>query len=127
MNPKQRELPILHDVVEMPNLGALAAQESGREQGVQDQGVQDLKHNASPLSAAEVNEESVAEINEDRVAQRVLAELLRHTDLIPEQRLREVLTPTLERFVDALIHDARLELTATLREVVTQELARRRP
>ena len=121
MNPKQRELPILHDVVEVPNLGALAAQDSGG-----DPGGQDVAQNMSPPPAAEINQESAVEINEDRVAQRVLAELLRHADLIPERRLREVLTPTLERFVDALIHDARLELTATLREVVMQELARRR-
>jgi hypothetical protein len=45
-------------------------------------------------------------------------------------RLREALAPVLARAADALIRDARKELTAALREAVArsvaQELARRR-
>ena len=60
----------------------------------------------------------------------MLADLQRQLDLMLDVRLREALAPVLARAADALIRDARKELTAALREAVArsvaQELARRR-
>ena len=60
----------------------------------------------------------------------MLADLQRQLDLMLEVRLREALAPVLARAADALIRDARKELTAALRDAVArsvaQELARRR-
>ncbi len=60
---------------------------------------------------------------------RVLADLQRQVDLVLEVRLRELLTPILSRAADALIRDARKELTLAMRDTVSraiaQELARR--
>ena len=69
-------------------------------------------------------------VSEAQLSQRVLADLQRQLDLMLEVRLREALAPVLARAADALIRDARKELTATLRDAVArsvaQELARRR-
>ena len=60
----------------------------------------------------------------------MLADLQRQLDLMLEVRLREALAPALARAADALIRDARKELTGALRDAVAravaQELARRR-
>jgi hypothetical protein len=70
-----------------------------------------------------------AAVSEAELSQRVLADLQRQLDLMLEVRLREVLAPILTRAADALIRDARKELTATLRDAVVrsvaQEIARR--
>ena len=68
-------------------------------------------------------------ISEAQLVQRVLSDLQRQIDLMLEVRLREVLAPVLARATDALIRDARKELTVALRDAVAravaQELARR--
>ena len=56
--------------------------------------------------------------SEAQLTQDVLAELQRRIDLMLEVRLREALAPILARTGDALIRDARKELTGVLREVV---------
>ena len=70
-----------------------------------------------------------ASINEAQLTQRVLVDLQRQIDLMLEVRLREALAPVLARAADALIRDARKELTVALRDAVArsvaQELARR--
>jgi 3-oxoacyl-ACP reductase-like protein len=70
-----------------------------------------------------------APINESQLAQRILADLQRQIDLMLEVRLREALAPVLARATDALIRDARKELTTAMRDAVArsvaQELARR--
>jgi hypothetical protein len=67
---------------------------------------------------------------EDQIIHRVLADLQRQIDLMLEYRLRETLSPALARMADQLIRDTRVELAATLRDVVAravaQELARLR-
>jgi hypothetical protein len=67
---------------------------------------------------------------EEQITHRILADLQRQVDLMLEYRLRETLTPALARMADQLIRDTRVELAATLREViaraVAQELARTR-
>ena len=69
------------------------------------------------------------QINQAELTQRVLADLQRQIDLMLEVRLREALAPVLARTADALIRDARKELTVALRDAVArsvaQELARR--
>ena len=56
--------------------------------------------------------------SEAELTQEVLAELQRRIDLMLEVRLREALAPILARTGDALIRDARKELTGVLRDVV---------
>ena len=67
---------------------------------------------------------------EDQIVQRVLGDLQRQIDLMLETRMRETLTPALNRAGDALVRDLRHELASTLRDViahaVAQELARHR-
>ena len=68
--------------------------------------------------------------SEEQLMQRVLVDLQHQVDLMLEVRMREVLTPLLQRAADSLVRDARGELASTLREIVAravaQELARHR-
>ena len=67
--------------------------------------------------------------SEGELVDRVLANLHRQVDLALEVKLREALAPVLARATDAIVREARRELTSTLRELVAraiaQELARR--
>jgi hypothetical protein len=69
--------------------------------------------------------------SEDELTRRILDEVQRQVDLVVEYRIREVLTPILERTGDALVREARAELARALREVVARcvasELRRQRP
>ena len=73
---------------------------------------------------------AAAPIDEDQLVQRVLLEIQRHVDLMIEFRLREALAPVLARAAQSIVDEARTELTATLRDVVSravaQEAARQR-
>jgi hypothetical protein len=61
---------------------------------------------------------------EVQLTQRVLADLQRQVELMLEVRLREALAPILARASDALVRDARKELTAAMRDIVTRSIAR---
>ena len=61
--------------------------------------------------------------SEVQLTQRVLADLQRQVELMLEVRLREALAPVLARAADALIRDARKELTTTLRDAVARSVA----
>jgi hypothetical protein len=82
----------------------------------------------APVAPAD-NAPAVA-VNEDQLVERILEDLQRQVDGVLEYRVREVLSPILARATDALVRDARNELTRTLRDVVArsvaQELLRRR-
>ncbi len=69
-------------------------------------------------------------LSEEQLSQRVLADLQHQIDLMIEVRLREALTPLLQRAADNLVRETRAELASTLREIVAravaQELARHR-
>ncbi len=69
-------------------------------------------------------------LSEEQLSQRVLADLQHQVELMLEVRLREVLTPLLQRAADNLVRESRAELASTLREIVVravaQELARHR-
>jgi hypothetical protein len=58
------------------------------------------------------------------LTQRVLADLQRQVELMLEVRLREALAPILARASDALVRDARKELTAAMRDIVARSIAR---
>lgn len=96
---------------------------------------------SKPMVATEPTVAPVAEVvaaasvldaeREEQIVQSVLTELQRRSDLMLEYRLRETLTPILARLCDTLIKEAREDLAATLRDVVSravaQELTRHRP
>ncbi len=63
-------------------------------------------------------------VNEAQLAQRVLADLQKQVDLMLEVRLREALAPILARAGDAIVRDARKELTAALHDVVARAVAK---
>lgn len=69
-------------------------------------------------------------VADEALIQGVLVEVQRQVDLMLDYRLREALTPLLNRAADNLVREARTELASTLRDVVAravaQELARHR-
>src|SRR3954453_15960446 len=62
-------------------------------------------------------------LDERQLTERVLAELQRQIGAVLEYRMREVLTPILSRAADAIVRDARSDLTASLRDLVAQSVA----
>jgi hypothetical protein len=60
---------------------------------------------------------------EDQVIQGVLAEVQRQVELMLEYRVRETLTPLLNRAADTIVREARTELASTLRDVVARAVA----
>ncbi|MEY8878043.1 MAG: hypothetical protein AB9M60_16140 [Leptothrix sp. (in: b-proteobacteria)] len=68
---------------------------------------------------------------QDALARRVLADVQQQVERLLEYRLREALTPALQRMADALVQDVRDELAQTLNDVVRravqQVVARQRP
>jgi len=75
----------------------------------------------APLAAARPAAASPADV---QLTQRVLADLQRQVELMLEVRLREALAPILARASDALVRDARKELTAAMRDIVSRSIAR---
>lgn len=78
----------------------------------------------APATAAPAAAEAGASVSEAQLAQRVLADLQKQVDLMLEVRLREALAPILTRAGDAIVRDARKELTAALHDVVARAVAR---
>jgi hypothetical protein len=83
----------------------------------------------APLQAPSPAAATSLQIDEAQLMRRLLSELQRQVDLVLEVRLRELLAPVLSRAADALIRDARKELTTAMRDAVSraiaQELTRR--
>jgi hypothetical protein len=80
----------------------------------------------TPVGVDERRSDDVAmpgAITEERLIQRVLADIDRQVEQILEYRIREALTPALTRLTDALVREARAELSATLRDVVARSVA----
>ena len=117
-------LPTLTEVIEMPAYGRDAGADE-RIEPLAEAAVAEGLLPAAPGSAL-----PTPAFNEERLIRRVLADLQQRADLMFEYRLREALTPVLARATETLIHELRLELAATLRDVVaravSQELARQR-
>jgi hypothetical protein len=61
--------------------------------------------------------------SEAELVERILEDLQQQVDLVVEYRIRERLTPILERAGDALVREARTELARSLREVVARAVA----
>jgi hypothetical protein len=59
----------------------------------------------------------------EQLAQRVLAGVQRHIDLALEQRLRELLAPTLARLTESLMHETREHVGSLLRELIERAVA----
>jgi hypothetical protein len=114
-------VPTLTEVVDWPDQQAQPGTPNAPQTGGFDESLV-LPPNSRPLVASVLSEE--------QLSQRVLADLQRQVDLMLEVRLREVLTPLLQRASDNLVRETRAELASTLREVVAravaQELARHR-
>ena len=113
-------VPTLTEVVDWPDQAQAPEGHSQHAGGFDESMV--LAPNASAPVASVVSEE--------QLSLRVLADLQHQVDLMLEVRLREVLTPLLQRASDNLVRETRAELASTLREVVAravaQELARHR-
>jgi hypothetical protein len=82
--------------------------------------VETLSDAAAP---AQVPRPGAPSFDEAAVTRRVLEEVQRQIDLMLEYRLREALGPLLARLSDTLIREARDELAATLRDVVSRAVA----
>jgi hypothetical protein len=112
-------VPTLTEVVDWPDPAHAPAGNSPQPSGGFDESV--VMGSAAPVASV---------LSEEQLSQRVLADLQQQIDLMIEVRLREVLTPLLQRTADSLVRDARGELASTLREIVAravaQEMARHR-
>jgi hypothetical protein len=62
-------------------------------------------------------------LDERQLVERILVELQRQVDGVVEYRLREVLAPILSRATDAIVRDARSNLSTSLRDLVAQSVA----
>jgi hypothetical protein len=63
-------------------------------------------------------------VADEAMIQDVLVEVQRQVELMLDYRLREALTPLLNRAADNLVREARTELASTLRDVVARAVAR---
>jgi hypothetical protein len=113
-------VPTLTEVVDWPDQAPAQAAHPEHGGGFDESLV--LAPNATPPVASFLSEE--------QLSQRVLADLQHQVELMLEVRLRELLTPLLQRAADNLVRETRAELASTLREIVAravaQELARHR-
>ena len=113
--------PTLTEVVDWPDQAQAAAGSSPQHAGGFDESMVLSSSAAAPVASV---------LSEEQLSQRVLVDLQHQIDLMIEVRLREVLTPLLQRTADSLVRDARGELASTLREIVAravaQEVARHR-
>jgi hypothetical protein len=80
---------------------------------------------AAPKASTAVRESAPLAVlpSEAELVQRILDDLQQQVDLVVEYRIRERLTPILERAGDTLVREARTELAKSLREVVARAVA----
>jgi hypothetical protein len=113
-------VPTLTEVVDWPDQPQVSAANPEHGGGFDESMV--LAPNSTPPVASFLSEE--------QLSQRVLADLQHQVELMLEVRLREALTPLLQRAADNLVRETRAELASTLRQIVAravaQELARHR-
>lgn len=65
----------------------------------------------------------MAPLDEEQLTRGILLELQRQVDLVLECRVREILTPILTRATDAVVRDARSELSNSLHDLVARSVA----
>lgn len=123
--PPQGSIPTLTEVVPWPSV-ATAAPVAGAVEVPAAMPVLAIAA-AAPLQAAPPPvapaATMAAAIGEAELTQRVLADVQKQIDMVLEVRLREALAPALARASDALVRDARKELTSALRDVVARSVA----
>jgi hypothetical protein len=115
-------VPTLTEVVAWPDSApaspAVASQEA---RAFEDESAGDVGTEVAVIAPSQL---------EERITQRVLADLQRQVELMLEYRMREMLTPVLNRLADNVVREVRSELASTLRDVVAravaQEIARHR-
>ena len=112
--PAPSSVPTLTEVVEMPWSKAQVQAPQPEAAMLVDAGAE-----AASLQPGVV----VSAPSEEQIVQRVLLDLQRQIDLMLDYRLREALTPVLTRATDALVLEARHELTSTLRDIVARSVA----
>lgn len=115
--PPPGSIPTLTEVVSWPDPPAAPMPEPEVEAERASQ--VEAKPLAPPTTAVEP-----AGLDEAKLVQRVLEDVQKQVDLMLEVRLREALAPVLVRATDALVRDARKELTSALRDVVARSVAR---
>jgi hypothetical protein len=79
---------------------------------------------SAPAPATPPGKPAAPAASDVQLTQRVLADLQRQVELMLEVRLREALAPILARASDALVRDARKELTAAMRDIVARSIAK---
>lgn len=127
-----QSVPILTEVIDWPDeappgRGDRRASPEPQASGVAGRGDEASSAEAPPSEQVP----ALAALDEDALVRRVLLELQGRLDGVLEYRVREVLTPILDRAADALVRDARRELSRTLVDLigraVAEELHRQRP
>jgi hypothetical protein len=79
---------------------------------------------STPMPSAPVPAATAPAAVDQALAQRLLLDVQRQVDLLLEQRLRETLAPLIARLTDDLVSASREQLASTLRELITQAVAR---
>jgi hypothetical protein len=76
-----------------------------------------------PVAPAMVMSGEVTEVTEAQLAHRVLGVVQKQIDGMLDFRLREAMTPILQRHTDALVRELRDELKQTMQDVITRAVA----
>ncbi|HZE91036.1 MAG TPA: hypothetical protein VE029_04885 [Rhizobacter sp.] len=119
-NQPPQDLPILTEVVDMPENMALDQPHGEYEPALQPPGYESGPQGAGGPETVFM---SPAQVNEQMMVERVLSDLEKQVDLMFEHRLRETLAPSLSRIADMLVRETRNELALTLREMVARAVA----
>ena len=78
---------------------------------------------ASARPASEPGDSALAALDEAQIVNRVLATLQRQIEPVLDRQLRAAIAPALARAAELLVHELRLELARTLRDVVARAVA----
>jgi len=76
-----------------------------------------------PVAPAMVTSGEVTDVTEAQLAHRVLGVVQKQIDGMLDFRLREAMTPILQRHTDALVRELRDELKQTMQDVITRAVA----
>ncbi len=77
----------------------------------------------TPVVPAAAGPVEVTEVSEAQLAHRVLGVVQKQIDGMLDYRLREAMTPILQRHTDALVRDLRDELKQTMQDVINRAVA----
>jgi hypothetical protein len=77
----------------------------------------------TPQAQAQAGPQEVTDVSEAQLVHRVLAVVQKQIDGMLDYRLREAMTPILQRHTDALVRDLRDELKQTMQDVINRAVA----